>query len=94
MKPDAEELEDPLTWWENNSMMFPTLWTLSQLYLAIPATSASSERAFDVAGNIVTSLRVRLSTHKVESLHFLHENGDLLKEKELEDKTDEVICLD
>ena len=50
-------------------------------YLAIPATSASSERAFSVAGNIVTLRRCRLSHDVIEDLHFLHENLWVLKEK-------------
>jgi hypothetical protein len=71
---------DILPWWKVRAEKFPTLWRLAMLYFAIPATSAGSERAFSVAGNIVTAKRCRLSTDTVEDLHFLHGNLWVLKE--------------
>jgi hypothetical protein len=65
---------DPLEWWKAHSTEFPTLWLLATVYFAIPATSAPSERAFSVAGNIVTMRRCRLNDRNLEDLHHLHEN--------------------
>jgi len=42
--------------------------------LAIPATSAPSERVWSAAGNIVTKKRASLSDSTVETLVFLHGN--------------------
>jgi hypothetical protein len=72
---------DPLVWWESRKQAYPTLYRLAMKYLAIPATSAASERAFSAAGNIVTMRRCRLSHDVIEDLHFLHENLAFLKEK-------------
>jgi hypothetical protein len=49
---------------------------------------SASERAFSVAGNIVTQRRCTLATQTVENLHFLHDNYWILDEK---DETDAVI---
>jgi hypothetical protein len=42
-------------------------------YLAMPATSASVERLFSVAGQVVTAKRARLDPSTVTLLVFLHE---------------------
>jgi hypothetical protein len=63
-----------LLWWSEKAAKYPTLWRLAILYFAIPATSAGSERAFSVAGNIVTAKRCRLGADTLEDLHFLHGN--------------------
>jgi hypothetical protein len=73
---------DPLQWWKINHMKYPTLWRLCKIYHAIPATSASSERAFSVSGNIVTQRQCQLATGTVEGMHFLHENGPVLHHEE------------
>jgi len=51
-----------------------------RIYLAIPATSAPSERAFSIAGFIASAKRCSLTPMMVENLHFLHDNAWVLKE--------------
>jgi hypothetical protein len=46
---------------------------LARRYLAMPATSASVERLFSVAGQVVTAKRARLDPTTVTLLVFLHE---------------------
>jgi len=46
-----EKKESPLVWWKNNITRYPIL-RLAKKYLAIPATSVPSERAFSIAGHI------------------------------------------
>jgi len=71
---------DVLRWWEDKAKDFPILWQLAEVYLAIPATAASSERAFSTSGNIVTIKRCSLNPSFVEASHMLHENYWVLEE--------------
>lgn len=67
---------DALKWWETYKMDFPTLYSLSRQILCIPASSASSERAFSLAGNIITEKRNKISPKKVNNLLFLHSTNE------------------
>ena len=60
-----------LTWWKEHAAQFPYLSQLARRYLAMPATSASVERLFSVAGQIVTAKRARLHPDTVTLLVFL-----------------------
>ena len=51
---------NPLLWWKRNSILYPNLAALARKYLAIQATSASSERIFSRASLIISNLRRRL----------------------------------
>jgi hypothetical protein len=68
---------DPLKWYQQNENRFPLLSKLARRFLCIPATSASSERVFSCAGNVVTSKRNRLNVENVEALVVLHKTWDL-----------------
>ncbi|EFN84807.1 Zinc finger BED domain-containing protein 1, partial [Harpegnathos saltator] len=68
---------DPLKWWKAHENLYPTIAALAKIYLAIPASSASSERVFSTAGNIVTAKRNCLSTENVNLLIFLNKNKSL-----------------
>jgi hAT family C-terminal dimerisation region len=69
---------DTLTWWQENDTRFRSLATLARKYLAIPATSAPSERVFSLAGNICNRRRACLSPAHLDALVFLNANSDLL----------------
>ena len=62
-----------LMWWKQHAVRFPYLSRLARRYLAMPATSASVERLFSVAGQVVTAKRARLDPSTVTLLVFLHE---------------------
>lgn len=62
------EDSDPLAYWKKYASHFPTLAKMAKDYLAIPATSVSSERMFSHAGNIVSETRASLSPHSVKAL--------------------------
>ena len=57
---------------------FPLLYNLAAKYLAIPATSASSERLFSKAGSTIGKLRTRLTGQHIDEINVLHCNSSLL----------------
>lgn len=73
----ADKTADPLDWWRDNALTFPSLAKLARKYLCVPATSVPSERAFSAAGNIVTAKRNSLKPTKVNELCFLAANLDV-----------------
>ena len=50
---DANGNLDPLQWWKLNATRYPCVSVLARKYLAIPATSVPSERAFSLTGHLV-----------------------------------------
>ncbi|MBF0208903.1 MAG: hAT transposon family protein [Oligoflexia bacterium] len=71
---------DILAYWNIQRDKFPYLCRLARKYLAIPASSSSSERIFSGAGRIVTVKRTSLSVGSVEMLVYLRENLKNLKD--------------
>ena len=63
-----------LEWWKTHEGVFPLLASLAKKILAIPASSAKSERVFSTGGNIVTPKRKRLSPRNVQNLNVIKEN--------------------
>ena len=62
---------DTLGWWRDNRGKFPYLAALARLVLAVPATSAPSERLFSVAGLVATKLRACMDSDNIAMLVFL-----------------------
>lgn len=62
---------DPLMWWCTKEKSLPSLSCLAKSYLAIQATSVTSERIFSYSGNIVTNKRACLKPDRVNMLSFL-----------------------
>jgi hypothetical protein len=52
---------------------------MAEQYLAIPATSASSERLWSIASRIVTIRRAKLSSEIVANIMFRKENGWIIE---------------
>jgi hypothetical protein len=72
---DRVEMNDPLAWWKSHHMSFPTVWLLARYFLGIPATSASSERSFSVAGRILNPLAAGSTrSDNFEDMHFLRQS--------------------
>jgi hypothetical protein len=73
---ERREMHDPLQeWWKDKSSSYPTVWLVAQYYLAIPATSASSERSFSVAGRILNPLAAGSTrSDNFEEKYFVKQN--------------------
>lgn len=68
-----DKSDNVLEWWEKNSSRFPLMAELASKILAIPASSASSERSFSTAGRVIEKRRTNLKGSSVDSLMFLHD---------------------
>ncbi len=60
-----------LKWWSSNEAYFPRMAALARTYLAIPASSAFSERCFSSAANTRNIKRTSISDAKLEMLLVL-----------------------
>jgi hypothetical protein len=66
--------DDPLAWWKRKEALFPRLARLARKYLALPASSAPSERIFSKMNAVVDKRRASLDSDRVERLVFIKEN--------------------
>jgi hypothetical protein len=73
---------NPLEWWKVKKHQYPLLSKVAIKLLAIPATSAPSERVFSSAGFTIANDRSRLDPDKANVLVFLHENRSSMKKFE------------
>ncbi|KAG6838150.1 hypothetical protein C0991_001500, partial [Blastosporella zonata] len=78
-----------------NSTRYPVWASLARDYLAIMASSVSSERAFSSAGLTVTKRRNRLKGDIVEALQFIKcaLRSDLLFREEVSSWTEDDIGI-
>jgi hAT family C-terminal dimerisation region len=77
----ADAPANPLEWWAMKASAFPILSKMAKQMLAIPATSASSERVFSQAGQITRASRNRMDVSNTAQLIFL--KGSWRKVKEM-----------
>lgn len=80
-EPQIDHNLNPSAWWQAHEASFPAISKTAKQILCIPASSASSERVFSSAGNIVSAKRNCLSPHNVCMLVFLYQNRNFLLEK-------------
>ena len=69
------EAECILGWWKKNASSFPKLATVARFILAIPSSSAASERSFSAAGQTISDRRTNLSPDTVDDILFVHSNS-------------------
>ena len=68
----------PRSWWKSSAHRFKNLERLAVKYLAIPATSASSERIWSQAARVLTVKRNRMSEEITSAMMYCRENRELL----------------
>ena len=66
--PDAPIDADPLEWWPKHQDTLPNLSLMAQQHLGVPASSASVERLFSLAGQDFCAKRQAMSETTLESL--------------------------
>ncbi|KAK3917337.1 Zinc finger BED domain-containing protein 4 [Frankliniella fusca] len=71
---------DVLKFWESKRLIWPELYELAMIVLAIPATQVSVERLFSALRFILRPQRFALSSNNVDDIVFLHANADLVRE--------------
>jgi hypothetical protein len=80
-EPQIVQNADPLAHWRKKATQYPTLALVARKWLAVPASSAASERLFSSAGLTVTKKRTRLGTERVATLVFLKTAWPFLQAK-------------
>ena len=61
-----------LLFWKAKANQFPSLSALAKCVLCIPASSASSERAFSTSGRVFKERRTRLGSDTLDAILALH----------------------
>jgi len=69
---------DPLMWWKKNESSFTLLARLAHMFLAIPATSAPSERIWSRVSRILCLQRALLKPEVAQRIMFVKENLHIL----------------
>jgi hypothetical protein len=59
--------KDVLAWWKLHQGIYPNLSRMARDYLAIPATSASSERLFSSCKDLITARRNNLNEDTIQA---------------------------
>ena len=72
---------DLLEWWAENDIKFPALSVMARQYLGVPATSASAERLFSIAGRSFDDLRQRMKEEMLEMLMWARINRETRQAK-------------
>ena len=73
-----DESFDLLKWWRDNGRNYPLLAKVAQFVLAIPASSAESERVFSASSNTVTVKRSQLLPSNINGLLVIKFNVELI----------------
>ena len=68
----------PLDWWKTSAHRFKNFERLAVKYLAIPATSAPSERIWSRAARVLTVTRNRILEEVTSAIMYCRENRELL----------------
>ncbi len=67
-----------LSWWKSSAHRFKNFERIAVKYLAIPATSAPSERIWSRASRVLTVKQNRMSEKVTSAIMYCQENRELL----------------
>ncbi len=101
MYDENDAFNDPLKWWKENGAKYPYVANIARKYLAIPATSAPSERVWSRLARILSLRRACLSDDLVghmmyvkENLLFLRKHYCSLRKKEMSKDLHHLVDLE
>ena len=77
-KEPLSRMKSPLDWWKKEGYSFPRLAPIARRVLSVPASLASSERAFSAGGLITCQQRASLSPANLDAIVFLNKNMPFL----------------
>lgn len=84
LRPISEKL-DVGDWWRQHEAVYPLHAKAARRYLAIPATSAPSERIFSTGGRILDKRRAALKPDSVRELLLVHDNIERVEDVAFQD---------
>jgi hypothetical protein len=84
----------PLDWWKTSAHRFKNFERLAVKYLAIPATSAPSERIWSQAARVLTVKQNRMSQEVTSVIMYCKENRELLHKYYAEIAKERMHCDD
>ena len=67
---------DPLEWWAANEINFPVLIVMAMQYLGVPATSASADSLFSLAGHAFNDFSHSMKEEMLEILMWARINKE------------------
>ncbi len=73
LEKDDGSFSNPLDWWRLKQQQYPLLANIALRVLAIPTTSAPSERVFSTVGITIAKERSQLDPYNAGELIFLHD---------------------
>ena len=79
--PDVPMEVNILDWWASNEEEYPNLSKMARQYLGCPATSASAERLFSIAGRVFDDLRQGMNEKVLEERMWAKINSEGRKAK-------------
>ncbi|KFZ23264.1 hypothetical protein V502_02249 [Pseudogymnoascus sp. VKM F-4520 (FW-2644)] len=79
-----------LKYWQAKQYQYPIIAQIARDYLAIPATSAASERVFSQGADIVTKKRNRLLPSTIRYLLCLRDWGIIVDDEDIEDTNEDI----
>jgi len=79
-EPGIDVEDNALEWWRFHAKAYPTLANMARVYLAVPASSAPSERSFSVGTQVLTPRRRSMQPDRVSRLMFMKYNMQLFRE--------------
>ena len=90
MENEDGSLGDPLKWWKDHEHNYPYVANAARKFLAVPATSAASERVWNRAARVLSLKRAAMKENLIERIMFIKENMKFLKKHYLKLKKAET----
>lgn len=75
----TNDADNVLDFWKKSEHVFPNLSSVARILMALPLTTAKSEGAFSIAGNLIRDKRASITPTRVEKVLCIHDNFHFAK---------------